>query len=423
VDGAALEAIPLSAEDRAILALESDTIAGHVCKVVLLGAGGPDEAALRTAVAERISSAPALTRRLGGRDEAPAWVPDPDFDIALHVGDAPADKPVDRDDVPAAVAALFEQHLPRDRPLWRIDRVAVRDGGAVLVWRLHHAIADGTTAIRYAGDLLWDPEPQGRASPQHPARPHAGADARRRGHLAGFLHREFARASDASPFDAKIGRRRRVAFARVPLSGLRDAAKELAGATVNDVVLSTVAGAVRRWIQAHHGELGSLRVKVPVSLHHEGDDAANRDSFFCVELPLHEPDPVARLHAVREATAVRKADHDAETMDAVLRDLARVSPRLERFCQRVEASPRSFALNVSNLPGPRRQVSVLGAPVQALYSIAEIGERHALRISVLSLADRLGFGLCADPGIVEDLGAMRDGLEAEAAALVTAADE
>ncbi len=206
------------------------------------------------------------------------------------------------------------------------------------------------------------------------------------------------------------------------MSELHDAAKELAGATVNDAVLSAVAGSIRRWIERHHGALGAIRVKVPVSLHHEGDDAANRDSFFCLELPLNEPDPVARLHAVREATAVRKADHDAETMDAVLRDLSRVSPRLERFCQTVEASPRSFALNVSNVPGPRRPVSVLGAPVEALYSIAEIRERHALRISVVSLADRLGFGLCADPAIVDDLVAMRDGLEVEAAALIAAAD-
>jgi diacylglycerol O-acyltransferase / wax synthase len=417
-----VQAIPLSPEDREILAMESDTVAGHTCKIVLLGEGGPDEAALRALVAERISDTPALTRRLGAAEDAPAWVPDTGFDIFRHIGDAPLDVPIDRDEVPAVVAALFERRLDRDRPLWRIDRLSVRDGGAVLVWRIHHAVADGTTAMRYAGELLWDPDPAGGASPDRRARAHGADDARRRGHLAGFLHREFARARDASPFDAEIGTRRRVAMVSVPMSELHDAAKELAGATVNDAVLSAVAGSIRRWIERHHGALGAIRVKVPVSLHHEGDDAANRDSFFCLELPLNEPDPVARLHAVREATAVRKADHDAETMDAVLRDLSRVSPRLERFCQTVEASPRSFALNVSNVPGPRRPVSVLGAPVEALYSITEIRERHALRISVVSLADRLGFGLCADPAIVEDLDAMRDGLEVEAAALIAAAD-
>jgi diacylglycerol O-acyltransferase len=417
-----VEAIPLSSEDRAILTMESDTVAGHTCKVVLLGAGAPDEATLRALVAERLSETPALTRRLGGTEDAPAWVPDAGFDISRHIGDAPVGGPIDRDEVPGAVATFFERRLERDRPLWRIDRLSVSDGGTVLVWRLHHAVADGTTAMRYASELLWDPDPAEGASPDRRARAHAADDARRRGHLAGFLQREFARTGDPSPFDAEIGTRRRVAMVGVPMSRLHDAARKLAGATVNDAVLCTVAGAIRRWIEAHHGELGAIRVKVPVSLHHEGEDAANRDSFFCLELPLNESDPVARLHAVREATAVRKADHDAETMDSVLRDLSRVSPRLERFCQTVEASPRSFALNVSNVPGPRRPVSVLGAPVEALYSIAEIRERHALRISVVSLADRLGFGLCADPAIVDDLDAMRDGLEVETAALIAAVD-
>jgi diacylglycerol O-acyltransferase len=77
-------------------------------------------------------------------------------------------------------------------------------------------------------------------------------------------------------------------------------------------------------------------------------------------------------------------------------------------------------VNVSNVPGPREPVSVLGSPVRALHSIAEIGERHALRIAVVSLADSLYFGFCADPAIVDDLEAMAAGVEADAAALVAA---
>jgi diacylglycerol O-acyltransferase len=416
-----VESIPLSREDLAILALESDTVAGHTCKVVWIGGSAPDEAALRASIDERIAAAPLLTRRLGGAEDAPAWVPDDAFDISRHVGMAPVDGPIDRDRVPAVVAALFEQRLDRARPLWRLDLLPLRGGGAVLAWRLHHAIADGTTAVRYAAEVLWDPEPAPAAGPGDRAHAHAVDDERRRGHLTGFLEREFVRAPDASPFDQRIGRLRRVAFASVPLKRLHDAARELGGATVNDAVLTTVAGGIRRWIEHHHGPLGAIRVKVPVSLHHEGEDAANRDSFFSVEIPLGEPDPVVRLRQVREATAVRKTEHDAETMDEILRGLSRVSPRLARFCERVETNPRSFALNVSNVPGPRRPVSVQGAPVEHLHTIAEIGERHALRVSALSLADQLGFGLCADPAIVDDLDAMRGGFEAEAAALIAAA--
>jgi hypothetical protein len=236
-------------------------------------------------------------------------------------------------------------------------------------------------------------------------------------HLAGVPHRELARGHGHSPFDGRIGTARDVAFASTPLRPLHEAARALADATLNDAVLAVVGGGLRRWMEEHHGTLGEVRVRVPVSLHHAGDEAGNRDSFFAVALPLNEPDPIARLRTVQRETAERKADHDAETMDAVLRDLARVSRRLERLCERFEASPRAFALNVSNVPGPTAPVSVLAAPVRSLHSIAEIGERHALRVSVVSLADRLFFGLCADPAIVDDLAALADGIEAEASLL------
>ncbi len=246
-------------------------------------------------------------------------------------------------------------------------------------------------------------------------------DARRRGHLVRFVEREFGETAHRSPFDARIGTRREIAFASADLAGLHDAARALAGATINDAVLTIVAGGLRTWLEHHHGSLGTIRVKVPVSLHHEGDDAGNRDSFFALAVPLSEPDPVARLRAVHAATATRKTEHDAETMDELLRRLASVSPRLERLCKRIEANPRRFALSVSNVPGPRAPVSVLGAPVERVYSLAEIGRRHALRVAAVSIAGRLCFGFCADPGVVDDLGEMAAGLEADAAALVAAA--
>ena len=373
-------------------------------------------------MAERIAAVPALTRRLGGTAAAPAWVADDAFDIARHVAPEPFPEAADDRALLPVVAGLFEQRLDRAHPLWRIDAVPLPGGGAALVWRLHHALADGTAAMRYARALLWDadagPDP---AAVAHPGRPHpqaaAADDVRRRGHLARFMAREFVRARTRSPFDGRIGTRREIAFASVPLGPLHDAAKARAGATLNDAVLAIVAGALRCWVEHCHGRLGAVRCRVPVSLHHEGDDAGNRDSFFSVALPLNEPDPVARLRAVHAATAVRKAEHDAETMDALLRDLARVSPPLEHFCARVQDSPRRFAVSVSNVPGPPSAPTVLGVPVEGLHSLAEIGERHALRVSVVSFAGRLCFGLLADPGLVEDLGAMAEGIEAEAAAL------
>ena len=408
------QAIALTPEDKAILALESDTIAGHTCKVIMLGEPPVSAASLRDLVAARIGHAPALTRRLADGPDGPSWVSDEGFDLAEHVVEGRPAEPAQPDVLSEEVAALFAQHLDRERPLWQMD-VIPYGHRRVLVWRIHHALADGTAAMRYARTLLWD------ATTAATPAAHRADEARRRAHLGAFVRREFSGSHGRSPFDGRIGTRRRVAFASAPLGQLHDAAKRLAGATLNDAVLSVIAGALRRWLEEHHGRLGDLRAKVPVSLHHEGDDAGNRDSFFCVELPLAEPDPVARLNAVHAATAVRKAEHDAQTMDRLLTDLGRVSPGLRGFCESVERNPRSFALNVSNVPGPREPVTVLGAPVETMHSIAEIGERHALRVAVVSLAGMLCFGFCADPAIVDDLAAMAEGSEAEASALIRAA--
>ena len=318
------------------------------------------------------------------------------------------------------MARLFEQRLDRSRPLWRIDVVTLGDGTGALVWRIHHALADGTTALRFARELMLEPvEAETQPHPAHAAT--ATADAkRRRSHLAAFVAREFAASRRRSPFDGRIGTRRCVALASLDMRALHDAAKAIDGASVNDALLATVAGGLRRWLEHGHGSLGSVRVRVPVSLHHEGDAAANRDSFFAVGLPLGERDPAVRLRAVHRATALRKAGHDAEEMEELLHRLAGVSPRLERLCSRLQESPRRFAVSVSNVPGPRGEMTVLGERVTALHTLAEIGERHALRISAVSLAGRLGLGLCADPAIIEDLDVMADGIEAEADALVAA---
>ena len=415
-----MEAFPLTAEDQAILALESATVVGHTCKVIRLGTGAPDLPALRARVAERLAKTPALTRRLTETTDGPAWVLDDKFDLAAHVGQVPG-PPCEPAEVRSVVADRFAERLDRTRPLWHLDLVPVRGDRAALVWRIHHALADGTMLMRYAHDLLWDPWPKTVGPPHRHPRSHAADDARRRGHLVGFLKREFARTRDASPFDGRIGTRREIAFASTELGRLHNAAKDLCGATLNDAVLTSVAGGLRRWVHEHHGHLGVVRVKVPVSLHHESDDAANRDSFFTVSLPLNEPDPVARLRETTAATSVRKVDEDAQTMDKLLHHLGDVSPSLERLCGRIERSPRSFAVSVSNVPGPRIPVTVLGAEVEAMYTIAEIGERHALRVAAVSLGDTLSYGICADPAIVEHVQTIADGIEAEAEALTAAA--
>ena len=406
--------IPLSAEDRAILDLESPRVAGHTCKVIVLAEGGPGLGALRDEVAARLWGAPELLRRLDGPANAPVWRQDCDFDPAAHIVSHRDAIDVDQARLCETVGQIFAQRLDRSQPLWRMDVVSLAQGGSAIVWRIHHALADGTTAMRLAHALLFDRVTERADAPAKPGSTPAADDARRRHHLAGLLKREFARSRSSSPFDAPIGQRREVEFARIPLRALHDGAKRLVGATVNDAVLACVAGGLRRWIELHHGELSDIRVKVPVSLHHEGDSVGNRDSFFAVALPIAESDPLERLRQIHAETAERKEEHDAAEIDDLTRELERVSPRMERIVKRLEGSPRRFALNVSNVPGPRGPMTILGTPVSSLRSLAEIGERHALRVAALSYADEICLGLCADPEVVHDLGDLARGIEAEA---------
>jgi diacylglycerol O-acyltransferase / wax synthase len=417
---------PLSAEDLSILELENETVAGHTCKVVVLG-GPLDPERLRASIAARVSRAPELSMRLAYADGRPCWAPAPDLDLAAHVVFDASPEPLDEAALRATVARLFEQRLDRSRPLWRIDVLPRLAGGqSALVWRIHHALADGSTAMRMMAAVLWDADGGPRSGATRPKA--AGAAERagsavshaKLGHLP-TVAREVPHPWHHSPFDGHISARRSVAFSTVELAGLREVATTVDRATVNDAVLTVVAGGLRRWIESHHGHLGTVRVKVPVSLHGAPDDdasAGNRDSFFCLDLPLGAADPIERLAAIRDATRTRKQAHDAQQIDALMRELGRASPRLRRLAEQALAGPRSFAVNVSNVPGPHEPVRVLGVPVRALYSLAEIRERHALRVAVASLGDSLNFGLCADPTLLEDVDELAADMHAEGAALL-----
>jgi WS/DGAT/MGAT family acyltransferase len=228
--------------------------------------------------------------------------------------------------------------------------------------------------------------------------------------------RELRHSAISSPLGRKVGANRRIAFASAPVGQLKRLGKVVDPAvTLNDVVLCVAAGGLRRWLEAREVGLGGLRVKVPVSLHgHDGGGEApgNHNSFMFVDLPVEEADPVRRLLAINAETRERKNHHDAEMIDNLFRDLGHLAG-LNRVAQRWAMSPREFTLNISNVPGPREPVSVLGARLRELYFVAEVGQLHALRISVVSAQGSMNFGLCADSDAVEDLEEIAAGIEAE----------
>jgi diacylglycerol O-acyltransferase / wax synthase len=448
----------LSAEDVRILDLEAGNVRGHTCKLIVLeprpGTPLPSVDDLRAHIDARLDAAPRLRRRLVPtplRLGPPVWADDPGFDIGRHVRPVVEPAPVGAARLREIVADLMSERLDREHPLWRLDVVeGMSDGSMALVWRIHHCMADGTTAMRLGAEVLWsdglaDPvqrsawRPAGcpgavsllalgaaarvRALARMPASMDLDPRGRGRGEQAGpskresraALKRELARTAMPTPLDHVAGPRRVVAFASAPLAGCRRAGKAIGpGVTVNDVVLAVVAGGMRAWLERRHRPEEGVRVKVPVSLHgHREHDAAaaNRDSYFFVDLPVGEAGAAERVAAISRQTAARKRDHDADVLYAAGR---------RRSVARRAMSPRVFTMNVSNVPGPRDQVYVLGARVRELYSMAEIAEHHALRVAVISAAGTLYFGLCADRDAVDDVELIAAGIRASVRELTAA---
>jgi diacylglycerol O-acyltransferase / wax synthase len=421
----------LSAEDARILKLERRAVRGHTCKVIVLERFGdrplPTFEAIRTNVEARLDAARRLRQRVVPtplRVAGPVWLDDPQFDIRRHVTQVPADGRT----LEETVAALMSQRLERDRPLWHLGvEELVEHDQLALIWRVHHCLADGTTCMRLASTVLWDDSvdhvPLARVvwSPDRSPSAlklfaqgvgtRAGTAANRLRLVRPRLHslpvtesvagRELRRGASKTSLAGRFDSEREVAFAQAPLEACRQAGKAIAeGVTVNDVVLAIITGAVRTWL----GPENAIRVKVPVSLHQggEGENLANRDSFFFVDLPVDKADPIDRVLAINRETDERKLEHDADVLYRL---------GAHPFVARWAMSPRVFTFNVSNVHGPTQDVFILGARVRQVYSLAEISRHHALRVAVVSAAGSLFFGLCAARHAVKDLQGLADALQ------------
>jgi Wax ester synthase/diacylglycerol acyltransferase catalytic domain/WS/DGAT C-terminal domain len=405
--------------DAQILRLESPVIKGHTGKVLVIapGAGGRPLSVerLRDLVRDRMAAFPRLSQRveeprLGlGR---PAWVEAPGVDLAWHVAEPDRADPLSEEELRRAVGDLLSERLDHTRPLWRFDALPMTGGRVALVGRIHHAMADGVSAIRLLAGLLWDPDDRApsQGGPAVPA-PDDG-EARILVRLPAVLWRELRPGLD-SDLDRHIGPSREVAWTSFPLERLKRIERGAGdGVTVNDVVLAVVAGGLHRWIDNGGGSPHDLRVQCPVCLHAREEAAGelgNRDSFMNIDLPISEPDPAARLGIITRETSERKLDHDAATLYAFFHALGRFRP-LYRGVTRLTSGPREFALSISNVPGPRQRPLVLGQAVEQFSSFAEPADRHALRLSVVSLGGELTFGLCSDPEAVTDLDDLRGAL-------------
>ena len=484
----------LTSLDAQFLALETPRIYGHVSGLLVLDPSTAPTAVLTLAdvqrlIIERLPLIPVFHRRLAevpfGLDYA-YWVDDPDFDIDFHVRELALVPPGDKSQLEEQVARIFARPLDRNRPLWELYLIhGLANGRVALMTKVHHAVIDGLSGAEILGSLL-DLTPEGRPAPEpdfdgsdaripsqlemlvrgvlglprYPLRllrslpsalpnfeevgvfsmlPGAGKVGAAGRALQAVLRRDgmvSGRTLPAPPrtsFNGRVSAHRRIVLGQIPLDAVKNV-KNKHGVTVNDVVVSMCAGAVRRWLLKHR-ELSTdpLIAQIPVSVRSPEQQGTfgNRILLMGVQLHTEIADPVERLRATHDSLAEMKGRHQALPA-TLLQDANHFIPpalfaRAAQLTFAWASNPRlrpTWNLVISNVPGPQLPIYCAGARMEAIYPVSVITDGLGLNITVMSYNGNLNFGIVADRDVIPDLGKMMRWLEdeLEALAVPTAAE-
>ena len=331
----------LSGLDSSFLHLERGPAHMHVASTTVFEGPTPDYVEFREHIESRLHLVPRFRQKLRfvpygqGR---PRWVDDPQLNLEYHVRHTALPSPGSEEQLRTLAARIFSQRLDRSKPLWEMWLVDGLEGDRfAIVTKTHHCLVDGVSGVDITA-VLFDAAPD----PELPAQPHdhwvarpepsdaellrealieratSPAEAVRGARAVFRAPRRAARATvdaleaagtlaraglaaPASPFNVSIGPYRRFAWVGTPLADLKRI-KNVAGGTVNDVVLAAVSGALGRYLREHGYSTHELelRAMVPISVRTDDQhgDLGNRVSSYMAPLPVWCDDPIARLQEV-----------------------------------------------------------------------------------------------------------------------------
>jgi diacylglycerol O-acyltransferase len=372
----------------------------HVASTIIFEGDAPTHREFRDHIESRLHLVPRFRQKLRqvpfdqGR---PVWVDDPHLNLDYHVRQTALPAPGSEEQLRNLAARIFSQQLDRTKPLWELWLVEGLDGDRfAIVGKSHHALVDGVSGVDIT-TVLFDLEPEPENSPARPPkwspRPEPTdlqliGDAWReratspREIVRGFravmrgprqiLHgiRDTGKmvgagmAAPPTPFNVEIGPHRRLSFVRTDL-GVLKRVKDEHGGTVNDVVLSVVAGALGNYLRAraHDTKDLELRAMVPVSVRAEEEHGAlgNRISAMMAPLPVWSEDPVERLRLVTETMGDLKGSGQAVGAEILTKITDFAPPTIASQAARLQPAQRFFNLVVTNVPGPQFRSTCSGA--------------------------------------------------------------
>jgi WS/DGAT/MGAT family acyltransferase len=433
----------LTSFDTSFLANEKSN--GHMAIGAVLVCTGdpPSQGDFDAHIRSRVHLLPRLRQRLALpplRLGTPFWVDDHDFDLANHLNRVSLPAPGGDAEFHELVGEILSPPLDRSRPLWELVLVeGFEDHRFAIVYKTHHAMADGFSAVDI-GTLLFDVEPKSEPSREEaPWDPHKApstvglvvravtgvwATVRRLARWLRKAARQPARARKRAadgltglwevtwnlvrpapkvPLNVEISAERGFSWAGFKLDDFK-LIKNALGVTVNDVILSTTAGALRRWLHDRDVDTKGMELKalVPVSIRtlNEHGELGNKLTAMRGPLPVGVADPVERLRIVHEAMEALKDSKQPLGAEAIwglndwFRDFA--PPLLLTPTAAINFSTRLFNLLVTNFPGPQVPFYILGRELTGVFPIGFLARRHALAIAIISYNGQVNFGLLSD---------------------------
>jgi diacylglycerol O-acyltransferase len=394
----------------------------------------------------------------------PVWVDDPSFNLEYHVRHTALPAPGKWEQLQELTARIFSQQLDRSKPLWEMWLIeGLEDDRFALITKTHHSLIDGIAGVDLA-TVLFDLSPNppqiphsGKAWQPHPEPGTAqllaaGAVGAARAGIAlvegamdALAHpeRALARAREAAegvgeivwaglnpapetPLNVPIGPHRRFVAVTADLDDFKTV-KSAFGATVNDVVLAVVAGALRTFLisRGRRTEGVEMRALVPVSVRSEDEHGVggNRIVVMRGPLPVYIPDALGRLRFVSHAMDGLKESKQALGAEVISGAQNFAPPTILAQASRLNFSTRLFNLIVTNVPGPQFPLYVLGREMVQAIPVAFLPENHALAIAIMSYNGQMNFGLLGDFDALPDIHAIGDSIAAELAGLVAMAHE
>lgn len=432
----------MSSVDAAWLGMEDPTNLMMVTGVLMLD-GKVDPKRLGSLLDTRLAPFGRFHQRVvrpRTRGGMPHWQDDAKFDIGNHVSHVALPGPGGDKSLSAFVSEQMSTPLDFTKPLWHVHLIDGYEKGSVVLARIHHSIADGIALVRvmlsltdptpnassrrrsaassnHAGPLDWLPGAASGAAKllQDPGRIAEGAY--RLGRLV------LLPPDPPTPFKGELGRRKRAAWSNpVPLEHFKAIGKAY-GATVNDVLVATATGALRRYLEGR-GESTkgvAIRASVPVNLRPVEDAHRLGNSFGLVflTLPIGIVDPVRRLRAIKKEMDELKRSPEAIVAFGLLNLLGLAPVEVERLGLRFFGSKATAVL--TNVPGPREPLYLAGRKLDRVMFWVPQSGRLGLGISILSYAGGVMLGVATDEGLVADPEKIVDAFEKEFRSLKAAA--